>query len=227
MSRLVLFVLAALLPLSARASEAVLSADRPGVGESTGTPGVGFANLEGGLATTIVDGQVHPGTSSITIRVGVDEGVELRGVLPNFTLVDGEVVVGPLAVGFKMAGRASDHITLSAVPDLLVGLDGGSVGWRLSSNAGLSAGNFSLWVNATTTVLDGVDVFAGAGTSWSFGGGGIYVNAGREVVSQTTLVGGGGWWSLSRKSQLDAGIDFWLQGSEAVVVPQIGASTAF
>lgn len=208
------------------ADEAVLSSDRPGVGESPGTPGVGFANVQGGAAAVIADGSIAPQTQAITVRVGIDRGLEVRAVLPDLILASEGVELGPLAAGFKVVGAPSERITLSAVPELLVALDGTGVGWRISSNAGLALGRLQFWLNATTTVLDGVRVFGGGGTSVALGGGGVYVNAGREVVLGDTLVGGGGWWMLSDKVQLDAGCDVWLVADDVVAVPMIGLSVA-
>lgn len=208
------------------AGEAVLSADRPGLGESTGTPGVGFFNVEGGVAVSIAGNTAAPGTSGLTVRFGVDDNVEIRALLPDLVLSDGALVLGPLGVGAKIAGRASERFTVSAVPQLLIDLDG-AAGWQLSANGALEVGRFVLWLNATTSVLEGVSVLGGGGASVSIDSGGLYVNAGREVVVGQTLVGGGGWWGLGDGAQIDAGVDLWLDGAQVVAVPTVGASLAF
>ena len=226
--RLLPLLIVAVLPSAALAAdELVLSPDRPGVGESPGTPGVGAFNVESAATLTFVEGDVHPGLQGTRIRVGIAENVELRAVVPDVVFQRSEVVLGPIGAGAKIAARASDRFSLSVVPELLITFDG-EAGWRVSANGGFEEGKVTLWLNATTTVFDSdLHVFGGGGASVAIDSGGIYINAGREVVYRDTLVGGGGWWRLRSNLQVDAGIDLWLDGPDIIAVPQIGCSIAF
>ncbi len=214
-------------PAHAERPAPTFAPDRPALGQSPATPGPGFATVEVGLAGSVGGGPVAVGTQAWTLRLGVDEGLEARLVLPDLVASEEGVATGPLAAGVKIAGRPGERWGVSAVPELLIDLSGAGVGWRLSANAGLNADRFALWANATTTVLDGVEVLAGGGGSIAFDGGGIYLNGGREVVSGRTLAGGGAWFLLSALSQIDVGCDLWIAGSDVVAVPMIGGSLAF
>jgi len=227
--RTLLGLLAALLlPGLAHAADAQLHPDRPAVGESPGTPGAGYFNLEAGLATTLGEGQVVPQTQAVTLRFGVDDHMELRATVPDLILVDGTVELGPLGLGFKIASGVGERFTVSAVPTFLVDLDDGGAGWQLSANGGFQEGRVAVWLNATTTVLDGdVSVFGGGGASLNIDSGGIYVNAGRYVTARTSLLGGGGWWRLDEGVQIDAGMDLLFVGPDLYAVPMLGASFAF
>lgn len=222
-----LILAGSLLATPALADEPNFAPDRPGVGESGGTPGPGFVTIEGGLSMPIVDGKVSPGTSGLTFRLGVDQDFEVRATLPDIVLQDGQVELGAFGIGMKIAGRQGERFSVSAVPTLLIGLDG-TAGYQVSVNGGLTEGHFGLWLNATSTVLGrDVSVQGGGGALVGFDVGGLYVNAGYEAVSMASFVGGGGWWVMAPNAQLDAGIDVWMIGSDAVIVPMIGTSHAF
>lgn len=213
-------------PAVAERPAPVLSPDRPGLGESQGTPGVGFFNLEVGLAAAISGGRVTPQTTALTLRYGVDDGVEVRALVPDLVLEDGAVVLGPAGLGLKIAGNPGERFSVSAVPTFLVGLDG-TAGYQVSVNGGFAVGRLGLWLNATSTVLDGVTVLGGGGATVALDVGGLYVHAGHEAVEGLSFVGGGGWWSVAPRAQIDAGVDVWFGGSDPVVVPTIGTSHAF
>ena len=223
-----MLALIALLGVAEAAEGLVFAPDRPGVGESCATAGPGHFLFEGAVSANIRGATVAPGTSSLTARIGIVNNVEARIGLPDITLTNGFLSFGPVAVGVKLASGLSDTVSVSLVPDVLIALDGTGLGLRTSANAGLDFDPVFVWLNSTATVISGnFDFVAGGGVGVGFGSGGIYLNAGGELVAATPFFGGGGWWGLTDALQIDIGVDIWLDGNSTTTVPMLGMSGGF
>ncbi|MEZ4320909.1 MAG: zinc ribbon domain-containing protein [Myxococcota bacterium] len=201
------------------------SPDRPGVGDSTGTPGKGHVMIEGGVA--LVPSPLAFGTSGIVGRIGVDDGLELRLRAPDVTVAD-DVGLGTVGLGAKVAASVGPRWSVSAVPELVYDPSSGALGGGVGANVALGLGRVGFWGHGSVSVLQDADpsVLFGGGASVAFDGGGLYVNGGSDVAG-SGFVGGGGWWSLSKSAQLDAGCDAWMAGGEVTPVFLLGTSLGF
>ncbi len=219
-----LLVLLGLAPTGAWAGELTFAPDRPGVGDSTMTPGAGRLMIEAGLAGQITQGAASVGTGGLYARYGVGEALEARLRLPDLGVSGGDLTVGPVGVGAKVGGAVSERWSVSLVPEVFLDLDGGSgkvVGGQLSANVALALGAFGVWAHGFAVGLEGpVEAFAGGGASVLVGEVGLFVNAG-HTFGGSPLVGGGAWWQLSEGLQLDAAVDV-LTADAPVIVPMAG-----
>lgn len=215
----------ALLATPAFAAEPNFVPDRPGVGHFPGSPGRGFFMVEGGGELALPASGLTLGTQRVTVRVGLDDNTEIRLRAPDLTLA-GDLTVGHLGVGTKMSGYVNDRLGLAFVPELLVPLDGGDVGWRGQTTVTTERGPFRLWTTLDITYLQDLGAFAGLGGLYRFGAGGLFAHGGRQIDGHT-MVGLGGIWQLRERVQLDAGCDVLLLDGDVTPVARIGGSGAF
>ena len=195
--------------------------DRPGIGDSTSSPGRGRAIAQLGLLTTVgPSGGARLSTSAWMLRAGVDEGVELRLRLPDLGMGEGSLAVGTTGVGALVGGRLGERWSSSVVPELFVDPSTGQVGASLNGNIAVALGDAGLWLHGSASGTRGtVGTLAGGGASWSFGEAGAYVNAWR-TFDEATTAGGGFWWLVSDRAQVDLGLDVSALddgGSQALV----------
>lgn len=203
--------------------------DRPGLGSSTGVVPQHKSMIEAGIALGGLLGTppvlALPGLMG---RIGLPpERLELRIGAPGLVMpFQGPLVGTPLTAGVKWVG--GDTIGWSVIPTVAIPLPGnpdplgvvntdleGNVAWSASSNEwGLwgtghgGAGRDSQWAGAA------------AGAWYNPGGVGLYANSGWEGGF---VLGGGGWWELSRGVQSDLGVDVW-PGLPAAVAVRAGVS---
>lgn len=215
----------------ALAAEPNLAPDRPGIGDSTETPGAGFVLVEGGLAASFADRETSFGTSSLTLRVGLSNAFEARLNVPDLTFPGPES--GPLGVGFKVGGTLTDRWSLSLVPTLLVPLDGGHVAGQLNANLGFDLEKVAIWGHVSTTAVTDpgfleppLSAIAGGGVQVPVGAGGVFVHGAREIAV-TTMLGAGGWWCPTPNVQLDVEFDIYGVGQDIVAVPNLGVAAVF
>jgi len=226
-ARLALAILIAPLaaPAPALAAEPAFVPERPGFGQFPGSPGRGFFMVEGAGALSLPSDGLRVGTDQVTVRIGLHDHAEVRLGAPDLTLGDG-LTVGPIALGTKLGGYVNDRLGLAIVPELLIPLDGGAVGWRNRSTVTVEAGKLRQYTLLDVRYLDALSAFGGVGALYRFGTGGLFGQVGSEVQGRA-LVGGGGLWRLHERVQLDAGCDVWLDGGSAEPVFRVGASGAF
>lgn len=218
-----------LLPLcihAAQADDVVFSPDRPGVGESTATPGAQHFMVEGGLSAFMGGGSVATGTSGLTGRYGLSDLLELRlgvpdiGVTPAFGL-------GAIGIGAKVAGAITDDLALSAVPTVAFGLSGGVLP-SLSANATYNLSPVGVWANATATGIRGMGLALGGGLSYPVGPGGLYAHAGADVLNRGgAFFGPGGWIALGEAGQIDLGVDLRPIAGILLTNAFVGGSVGF
>lgn len=219
----------------ALAGDPNLAPDRPGIGDSTETPGAGHVLVEGGLAAAFADGGTSFGTSSLTLRVGLGDVVEARLNVPDLGFPGPEL--GMLGLGVKVGGKLDDRWSLSVVPTLLVPLqDDARVAGQVNTNLAFDLEKVAFWghVSATATTVDLpiVDdlsvstILAGGGAQVPIGPGGVFVHGWREVGVQTT-VGAGGWWCPSDTVQIDVEFDIAGVGQDIVAIPNVGVAVVF
>ena len=183
------------------------SFDRGGPGESTGTPGVGHLIAAGAVSMSLDPTTVA--TSTVMVRVGVLENVELRARLPDLTVAGGPGI-GSIHVGAKVASDVGDRLSISVVPELLVDPTDGGIGVYVGSNVAFDMDTVNLWANSGLTLADGgVAVVAGGAMSVGVGPHAVYVNA-MAGVGTPGFVGAGGWLGLAPNVQLDVGVDVYL-----------------
>lgn len=224
MNRLAVLLLG-LLVAPALSAEPTFVPDRPGIGHFPGSPGRGFFMVEGGVELALPASALTLGIQQATVRVGLDDNTELRLRAPDLTLAS-DLTVGPLGVGTKLSGYVNDRLGLAFVPELLVPLDGSSVGWRAQTTATTERGPFRLWTTLDITYLQALGAFAGLGALYRFGTGGLFGHGGQQIDGHT-MVGLGGIWQLRERVQLDAGCDVLLLGGDVTPVVRIGGSGAF
>ncbi|MCB9679632.1 MAG: hypothetical protein H6737_31285 [Alphaproteobacteria bacterium] len=207
------------------AQEPGFTPDRPGVGESTGTPGPGHVMIEGGVA--LVPSPFALGTSGITGRIGVDEGLEVRVRAPDVVFADG-VAVGTIGLGAKVAASAGERWSASVVPEVSLDPRTGAIGGGVSANVALSLEGLGFWGNGAVSLLQETVPAAllGGGASYSFGGFGFYGNGGATAAGPW-FAGGGGWFGVTRTFQIDGGCDVWIAGGDATPTVLLGASVLF
>ncbi|MEZ4241331.1 MAG: hypothetical protein R3F59_35275 [Myxococcota bacterium] len=209
------------LPAVAAADPLTFGPDRPGVGDSTTTPGRGHAIVEGGIAAAVGAGDVAVGTSSVTGRLGVDEGVELRLRLPDVTFADGWSA-GTLGLGAKVGGELGERWSSSVVAEASIDPSGGPVGGSLGGNVAVALGDVGLWGHASAAGAAGpVAVLAGGGASVGFGPHGVFVNGG-SVVGAGPFAGVGAWITPGDAVQVDVGCDVFWVGGAATATPAVG-----
>lgn len=203
-----------------------LSPDRPGIGDSTATPGAGHVVVEGAVAAMSAAGTTALGTTGVTGRLGILDNFELRvgvpdvGITPAFGL-------GSLGVGGKAAFALTDALSVSAVPTVAFSLNGGGVAAALSTNAVYGFDPASVWLNVTGSVGGATQLFVGGGAGYGIGSGGAYVNGGVFTGGGLPIVGAGGWYGVSDRLQFDAGVDAQFIGGFTVWMPMVGCSAAF
>ena len=210
----------------ASAEDARLTPDRPGIGDSTGTPGAGNVVVEGAVAATSVSGTAAVGTSGVTGRLGILDAFELRVGVPDVG-VTGGLSFGAIGLGGKAAAQVTDAVSVSAVPTVQFALNGGGVTAALSTNAAYAFDPASVWLNVTGSVGGGGSLFVGGGAGTTVGPGGVYVNAGLPVSGGSVTFGGGGWYGVNARLQLDGGLDLMRVAGLTVWMPAVGASAAF
>jgi len=212
---------------AAHAGELNFSPDRPGVGDSTETVGTGAVMVEGGVAAAVSD-PAAVGTSSIVARVGVDDPVELRARVPDVVLVDGEVVTGSVGFGAKVGGAVSERWSVSVVPELWIGTEGGDVGCTINGQLAFAVDDaLGLWVHTSHTVTElGTSGFFGGGVGYALPAVGVYVNGGHGYNGDP-LIGGGAWLPVGDALQFDAGVDVTIAGGDAYPLVLLGASAGF
>lgn len=202
------------------------SPDRPGVGDSTGTPGLGHAMVEIGVAATVNGEGTAVGTSGIVGRIGLDRGLELRVRAPDLALVDGALGFGTVGLGAKIGGAVSDRWSVSLVPEVSIDPATGVLGGSLNSNVAFGLGPLGLWAHASASGDgDAIALFTGGGASVALGRGGVFVNGG-HTVSGPTFGGLGGWWMLKDALQVDLGVDA-VPGDTWTWLPTAGVSVGF
>lgn len=228
-------MIGALLTLLATAQAAGLSPDRPGVGESTSTPGPGALVVEGGLQSVLVDAGIFGsffqlGTDAITGRYGIGERLEARLLVPDVVYSDsagGGVAVGTVAVGAKVAHPVSDTLAVSAVPSVGVTLNTGTPEVALSLNGTWDAGPVSPWVNITPALSgSSLGAFFGGGLGVPLGPAGLFGQGG-VTDRGDWMAGGGGWLGLSDELQLDLGATVEVLQGLQFWQPGVGMSAAF
>lgn len=215
------------------AAEPNLAPDRPGIGDSTETPGAGHVLIEGGLVANFADSGTTYGTSGVTLRVGLGDVVEARLNVPDLVLPAGEI--GPIGLGMKIGGELTDTWSMSLVPTLLVAADAAWYGGQLNANVQLDLDRVAMWGHVSTTAIDGRGIVAlgtgtlvGAGVQVPIATGGAFVHVGREVSDfGRTMVGAGGFWCPSDTVQLDVEFDVWGVGQDVVAVPNLGVAAVF
>jgi hypothetical protein len=200
--------------------------DRPGVGDSTGTPGKGHVMVEGGLALTPSPDPGAYGTSGIVGRFGVDDGLELRLRAPDLTLGDG-LSVGTVGIGAKVAASAG-RWSVSAVPELAIDPNTGDLGGGVGANLAVGFGVVGFWGHGSVALLQNTDpsVLMGGGASVAVGPGGFFANGGATAAGPG-FGGGGAWLGLGNRAQLDAGCDVWVAGGDVLPTIGLGASVGF
>ena len=200
--------------------------DRPGFGDSTGTPGAGHAMIEIGFAGALSSESTTLGTGGLVARIGVDDGVELRLRLPDPFVTEGGTGFGPAAVGAKVGGALNDRWSSSVVAELTADPDDGAVGGVLSGNIALALDAVGIWFVGSAAGSDVLDGFAGGGVGVGSDGGGAYVNAG-YAFGTGPLVGIGGYALPDSAFQIDGGIDVGFGGGLLTWQPSIGVSFGF
>lgn len=218
-------LLLALLPGAASAERPDFLPERPGIGQFPGSPGRGYFMAEGAVELALPSSTPTLSNRAWTLRFGVDETVELRAVVPEVVWGDG-LEVGPAALGVKLGGWVSERLGLSVVPEVLLPLDGSRVGWRAQSTATVELDKVRLWLYLDGRYHQELTAFAGVGGLVRISDGGIYLNGGR-AVGGPSMVGGGGFWGVSQRSQVDAGCDVLFVGSSATPLFKVGTSFAF
>lgn len=216
---MILILLLGSWPGPAHAAEALaFTPDRPGVGDSTGTPGRGHVMVEGGLSAA--PGPVRLGLGGVVGRFGIDEALEVRLRLPSVPLV-GEGALGSLGLGGKLAWALSERWSVSVVPEVFLEPQGAALGGSMSANAALDLGAVGAWAHGGITQGGTQDLLlAGGGLSVPLGRSGLYANA-AYASSGGSFVGAGGWWAPTGGLQLDLGCDVAQDGSAVV---SLGAS---
>ncbi len=216
-------MIAVLATAAAVGGELQFAPDRPGVGDSTLTTGVGHATIELGLAASLASDTVTLSTGGLLARVGVDEGLELRFRLPDPFLTDGEPGVGPGAVGVKIGGAVSERWSSSVVSELTLDPDDGEVGGSLGANVVLALDRISVWFLGQAAGADAIEVFGGGGVGWGIDEGGVFVNGG-HTFGGPSLVGVGGYVLPSSTFQLDASVDLAIGSGSVTALPAIGVA---
>lgn len=215
------------------ASATDLSPDRPGVGESTATPGDGGVVVEGGLGGQFFSAfgvsSSAFGLMGTRARYGIGDSLEARVVVPDLVVNDpGGFTAGVVGVGGKGAFLVTDALAVSAVPELGWDLSGDAFWGILSLNATCALDPASVWINLTPTVYgSGAEVSVGGGASYAVGPGGAFVNGALYSGGGGGLLGFGGWYGMSETLQLDAGLDVWMISGLELWMPTVGASAAF
>lgn len=211
--------------VSAHGAELSFSPDRPGVGDSTGTPGVGHAMIEGGVAVGTA-GSVAAQTSGIVGRLGVDEGLELRLRVPDVVFTD-PVGTGSVGLGFKVGGSVGSRWSASVVPEVFAETADGSLGGSVGANLAVAEGPLGAWGHASVVGTGaGTGALAGGGISVAAGPGGFIVHSGFSFGG-SAFAGPGAWWAVSERVQVDAGVDFNFVGAEVQAVVLLGSSVGF
>lgn len=207
--------------------ELTFAPDRPGVGDSTDTPGPGRGTVELGLAAALGPDGSTVGTSGIIGRIGVDRGLELRLRAPDVTFGGEAVGVGTVGVGAKIGGPVSSRWSVSLVPELSVDPTSGQIGGSLNGNVGLVLGGGGLWAHASTSGSGGaLSLLVGGGASVTVGRGGVFVNGG-HTVGGPTFAGVGGWWLLQEALQADLTVDVVPSGAAWTWLPSAGLAFGF
>ena len=206
-----------LAPGSAVAGELRFTPDRPGVGDHTGTSGAGHAMIEGGVGVTS-----RPGSAGLAVvgRLGLLDAVEARLRLPAITVAD-TVTAGSVGIGAKVGGALATALSASVVPEVSLDPGSGQLGASVGANLALDLGVVGPWAHGSASWAgEQVAVLAGGGLGVPLGRGGAYVNA-AYASADASFVGGGGWWGITDRLQIDAGVDVGVSGSAVV---SVGAS---
>ena len=201
--------------------------DRPGLGDSTSTPGRGHWIGQVGVLGSLGEGGTTVSSSGWMLRMGLDEGVELRLRAPDVGVGEGSPTVGTLGVGAMFGGALGERWSSSVVPEVALDPNTGKIGASLNGTVALSLGAVGMWAHASAAGAEGtVSTLAGGGVSLSSGPVGVYAN-GYHAFGDATYVGGGGWWLVQQQLQLDVGMDVGASDNTLTYLPTLGLSAGW
>lgn len=210
-----------LLLATAFAGDLTFAPDRPGVGESTATPGAGHVLIEAGFASAF-DPVV--GGASIMGRVGVLDDFEVRVWAPGLSFSEDGAALGNAGIGFKVAHAFSKRTTFSVVPEFFAG-DGYGLVVGLNLAVAFDAGSF--WAHVGPSVAEGAgDVLVGGGMGLSAGAVSPFIHVG-AYAEGSAFVGGGAAITASDAIQVDLGVDVVVADDQLVPVAQAGVAFGF
>lgn len=231
---ILLATLLLVLPLHAQQEEDAISADRPGIADSSGTVGRGIFQIELG-AERDDDSGARAWSTPLLLRYGATDRLELRFETAGWERVSigGRSTddFAPTSIGVKYhfhdapSAGVIARVFTNAAADLRLSADldlGGD--WSMNPNVGVSVehdgGRVVAGLAALTlgrNVTPNVNVFVDGATTAPVSGGG----------STSVLLDTGIAWVIGRDTQLDASIGWGARGDAPNIFWSAGISRRF